>query len=33
VNGGVFTGWSDGVTDVTRTIMPGEIDALTANFK
>ena len=33
VSGGIFTGWSDGVTDATRTIMPEEVDALTANFK
>ena len=32
-NGGIFTGWSDGVTDVSRTILPEEIDALTANFR
>ena len=33
VGGGIFTGWSDGVADATRTILPEEIDALTANFK
>ena len=33
VSGGIFTGWSDGVTDATRTILPEEVDALTANFK
>ena len=33
VSGGIFTGWSDGATDATRTILPEEIDALTANFK
>ena len=32
-NGGTFTGWSDGVTEKTRTIMPEEVDSLTANFK
>ena len=31
--GGIFTGWSDGVTDAIRTILPEEINALTANFK
>ena len=31
--GGVFTGWSDGVKEPTRTILPGETEALTANFK
>jgi hypothetical protein len=32
-NGGTFTGWSDGVTERTRVIMPEEVDSLTANFK
>jgi len=32
-NGGVFTGWSDKVTDKTRTIMPEEVSSLTAIFK
>ena len=32
-NGGTFTGWSDGVTEKTRTIMPEEVSSLTANFK
>jgi len=32
-NGGTFTGWSDGLTAKTRTIMPEEVDSLTANFK
>jgi len=30
---GVFTGWSDGVTDLTRTVNPGEVTSLTAVFK
>ncbi|WP_407455942.1 CotH kinase family protein [Fibrobacter sp.] len=30
--GGVWAGWSDGVMDVTRVVVPGEIPALTANF-
>ena len=30
---GVFTGWSDGVTDVTRKVNPGEVTSLTAVFK
>ena len=32
-NGGTFTGWSDKVTDKTRTINPEEVDELTAIFK
>ncbi|MCQ2064113.1 MAG: CotH kinase family protein [Fibrobacter sp.] len=32
-DGGVFTGWSDGVKDETRTINPGEVSSLTATFK
>ena len=32
-NTGVFTGWSDGVTDVTRKVNPGEVTSLTAVFK
>ena len=31
--GAVFSGWSDGVADITRTINPGEITTLTATFK
>ena len=31
--GGVWTGWSDGVLEQTRTVLPGEIQALTANFR
>ena len=31
--GGVFTGWSDGVTDITRTVNPGEVTTLTATFR
>ena len=30
---GVFTGWSDGVTDATRKVNPGEVTSLTAVFK
>lgn len=30
---GVFTGWSDGVTDVTRKVNPGEVTTLTAVFR
>jgi len=30
---GVFTGWSDGVTDVTRKVNPGEVTSLTAVFR
>ncbi len=32
-NSGVFTGWSDGVTDVTRKVNPGEVSSLTAVFR
>ena len=32
-NGGVFTGWSDGVTDVTRKVNPGEVTSLSAVFR
>ena len=32
-NSGVFTGWSDGVTDVTRKVNPGEVTSLTAVFR
>ena len=32
-NGGTFTGWSDKVTDKTRTIKPEEVSSLTAIFK
>ena len=32
-NGGTFTGWSDKVTEKTRTIMPEDVNSLTANFK
>jgi hypothetical protein len=31
--GGVWTGWSDGVLEQSRTVLPGEIQALTANFR
>ncbi|WP_297700273.1 CotH kinase family protein [uncultured Fibrobacter sp.] len=31
--GGVFIGWSDGVTDITRTVNPGEMTTITATFK
>ena len=31
--GGVWAGWSDGVVEQTRTVLPGEIPSLTANFK
>lgn len=31
--GGVWSGWNDGVTEATRTIVPGEIKSLTAVFK
>lgn len=30
---GVFTGWSDGVKDVTRKVNPGEVTSLTAVFQ
>ena len=32
-NTGVFTGWSDGVTDVTRKVNPGEVTSLSAVFR
>ena len=32
-SGGVFSGWSDGVSDATRTFNPGEVTTLTATFK
>lgn len=32
-NGGVFSGWSDGVKDETRTVNPGEVTSITAQFK
>ena len=32
-SGGVFTGWSDGVTDVTRKVNPGEVTSITAVFR
>lgn len=31
--GGVWSGWNDGVTEATRTIVPGETKSLTAVFK
>ena len=31
--GGVWSGWSDGVTEATRTVVPGEIKSLTAVFR
>ncbi|MBR6448871.1 MAG: spore coat protein CotH, partial [Fibrobacter sp.] len=31
--GGVWAGWSDGVLEQTRTVLPGEITTLIANFK
>ncbi|MBR2091635.1 MAG: CotH kinase family protein [Fibrobacter sp.] len=31
--GGVWAGWSDGVVEQTRTVLPGEIPSLTASFK
>ena len=33
VDGGVFVGWEDGIADATRTIVPGEVDAVKALFK
>lgn len=30
---GIFAGWSDGVTDATRMINPGEVTAISAVFK
>ena len=32
-DGGIFTGWSDGETAQTRTVLPEEVDELTASFK
>ena len=32
-SGGVFTGWSDGVTDATRKVNPGEVTSMTAVFR
>ncbi|MCR5379039.1 MAG: CotH kinase family protein [Fibrobacter sp.] len=32
-SGGVFSGWSDGVTDAMRTFNPGEVTTLTASFR
>ena len=32
-SGSSFTGWSDGVTDVTRKVNPGEVTSITAVFK
>ncbi len=32
-SGAVFTGWSDGVTDVTRKVNPGEVTSLSAVFR
>ena len=32
-SGAVFTGWSDGVTDVTRKVNPGEVTSITAVFR
>jgi hypothetical protein len=31
--GATFTGWSDGITDVTRKVNPGEVTSITAVFK
>ena len=31
--GGIWAGWSDGVMDATRTILPENVGSLTANFK
>jgi len=31
--GGVWAGWSDGVMETTRTVVPGETKSLTAKFK
>ena len=31
--GAVFSGWSDGVQDATRTFNPGEVTSVTATFK
>lgn len=32
-NGGIWAGWSDGVMDVSRVVVPGEISSVTAIFK
>ena len=32
-SGAVFSGWSDGNTNATRTFNPGEITSLSANFR
>ena len=32
-SGSTFTGWSDGVTDVTRKVNPGEVTSITAVFR
>jgi hypothetical protein len=32
-SGGVFSGWSDGSTEATRTFTPGQVTTLTATFK
>ena len=32
-NGGVFSSWSDGVTDAKRTVSPGQVTSITAQFK
>ena len=32
-SGAVFTGWSDGVTDVTRKVNPGEVTSISAVFR
>lgn len=32
-NAGVFTGWSDGSTEVSRTVTPGQVTSLTAIFR
>jgi hypothetical protein len=31
--GSIWSGWSDGVMEMTRTVVPGEIESLTAVFK
>jgi hypothetical protein len=31
--GGIWAGWSDGVMDATRTVLPENVGSLTANFK
>ena len=32
-SGSTFTGWSDGVTDMTRKVNPGEVTSVTAVFR